>query len=71
MASIPAICALRFWVEQYTWRPYEMEPSWRARLWLENMGHRWMGNEWVGTMSYFLSLSRAQEHSIHATIVGW
>jgi len=35
----PDLGVLRFWFEQYTWRPYEMGPSWRARLWLENMGH--------------------------------
>ena len=28
LTSMPAICALRFWVNQYTWRLYEMEQSW-------------------------------------------
>ena len=30
LTSIPAICAFRSWVEQYTWHLYEMEQSWHT-----------------------------------------
>jgi len=79
LTSIPAICAFRFWVERYTWRLYEMEQSWHTvpstlgglvfRPCYE-LGLQGMGNG-SGQWATFLSVSRAQEHSIRATIAEW